>query len=185
MPAPAAPRPAVSAAVLAACGAALWAAVELPGRAARADLLAETRAAETALSKGAARAHEVEMLLGDLADAPRPPRRRRRPQRRPRPPRHPRPRRGPGRRSRRLPHPPRPRPAPGRTGRTGSGRFAVSLEAPAAGFQAFLADLEAGRPLAEVTRLTLAPKDPAAGENGPVRLRGELEFVVYAAPARR
>ena len=188
MPAPAAPRPAVSAAVLAACGAALWAAVELPGRAARADLLAETRAAETALSKGAARAHEVEMLLGDLADA--------------------RARlaaagglsddHGPHATLARVaalaedrgvsltrlaPGPPRPH------GTYREWPFAVSLEAPAAGFQAFLADLEAGRPLAEVTRLTLAPKDAAAGEpgaeRGPARLRGELEFVVYAAPARR
>ena len=176
--------PAVSAAALLAAGAGLWAAVELPGRGTRAALTAETREAEVALSKAPARAHEVEMLLADLADA--------------------RARlsaagglsedHGPhatlarvaalaeGRGvsiTRLAPGPPRAR------GTYREWPFAVSLEAPAPAVQAFLADLEGGRPLAEVTRLTLAPK-PAGRDRrpgGPVRLAGEMAFTVYAAPA--
>ena len=184
MSAPAASRPAVSAAALAAAGAALWAAVELPGRATRATLLAETRAAETALSKGAARAHEVELLLGELADA------------------RARLAAAGGLSEDRGPHATLARVAglaeargvsvtrlaPGPAKAAGTYRewpFAVNFEAPAAAAQAFVADLEAGRPLAEVTRLTLAPAANAPDAAGPVRLRGELEFVVYAAPADR
>ena len=161
----------------------MWAAVELPGRAARAELLAETRAAETAVSKRTARAHEVELLMGELADA------------------RARLSAAGGLSDDHGPHATLARVAslaeargvsltrlaPGPPRRRETYRewpFAVSLEAPAGAFQAFLADLEAGKPLAEVTRLTLAPKDPAPLPGAPVRLRGEMDFVVYAAPER-
>ena len=180
----AAPRPALFWAGAAAAGLAAVAAVELPGRSARAALAAELKAAEMALTKAEARAAEVEMLTADLAAA--------------------RARlagvgglstaTGPHATLARVadaaaargvtltrlaPGPPRSR------GTYREWPFAVSLEAPAPAFQAFLADLERDRPLAEITDLTLAPAakapDPAAAIR-PVRLRGELEFLIYAEP---
>ena len=181
---PPARRPAWALAGAAAAGLAAFAAVELPGRATRAALVAETRAAETALTKAPARAAEVEMLGADLAAA------------------RARLERTGGLSAATGPHATLARVAdaadargvtltrltPGPPQGRGTYRewpFAVSLEAPAPAFQAFLADLEADRPLAEVVSLTLAPATGAesAAPGAPTRLRGELAFVIYARPA--
>ena len=165
----------------------LIAAVELPGRATRARLRAELRDAEMALTKAEARAAEVELLAEALAESER------------------RAAAVTGLSEAGGPHAvlahvaeaaarcgvdlhgltPRPE-EPHGTYRAWP--FTLKFEAPFPAAHQFLADLERGRPLAEVTALTLNPagarRTAGGGEpDGPVRLRGEVRFVVYAAPA--
>ena len=181
------PRPRAATTIALAVGGVLLAAaaVELPGRAKRATLAAELEAARADLTRAAARAAEVELLSEEVAACER------------------RAATIGGLSTATGPHAtlarvadaadrcgvrlnsltPRPQ-AERRTYREWP--FVLELEAPFAAAQAFFAELERGDPLAEAVSLTLQPAAPGGGggsEEEPVRLRGELEFVVYAAPA--